>query len=117
MRHSLNPILPELFIYQSLKGVYCAEYLENAYMGLQDIVSWGKEVREMMDQLKMFKCLSVRRVGKCSMKMTTADGPVSPVSLAVGESPASLGSRWGLRLPQGFHFMKDFLLMENWVSR
>lgn len=45
----------------------------------------------------MFKCLFVRRVGKCSMKMTIVDGLVFLVSLVVGESSVFLGFRWGLR--------------------
>lgn len=43
----------------------------------------------------MFSYLSVRHVGKGSMNMVTADGPVSSFSLEISEGQASLCSGWG----------------------
>lgn len=52
----------------------------------------------ILDQLKMFRHLSVRDAGKWNMKMTIDNGPFSSVSLEIRKNQALLCFHWGLHL-------------------
>lgn len=83
--------------------------LEKCYHWVLGIISYGKNARRNKGPAKNVLAFICQACWQMKYEMTTADGPVSPISLEISESDQRVFVlSLGLHLLWAFHFMSLF---------